>query len=173
VNDELSTVADDDNAWDRAQHRLNTEHKTLQDTLSRHGNLAEAHMREDGVVIEVDFHAGGPRYRYWPRRWPPKSPTANGCLSEREREILENHLVNEVASTLQELISQAEARVVGDMNSELTTRPTSTGMRLRLRWPPRRGGPDGLEAARHRLLRQNSDAWSDEDRAAVGAFLQS
>lgn len=92
-------------------------------------------------------------------------------LSEREREVLENHLVNEVASTLQELISAAEAQVAR-MNEELAARPTSTGMRLRLLWRPRESGPAGLAAARERLLRQSADAWSEDDRAAVGGFLQ-
>jgi uncharacterized protein YPO0396 len=92
-------------------------------------------------------------------------------LDEREREILENHLVNEVASTLQELIAEAE-RQVRQMNAELDERPTSTGMRLRLEWRPREDGPAGLVEARRRLLRQTSDAWSAADRAAVGGFLQ-
>jgi hypothetical protein len=92
-------------------------------------------------------------------------------LDERERVILENHLVNEVASTLQELISEAEAQVAL-MNSELAERPTSTGMKLRLLWRPREDGPAGLAEARERLLRQTADAWSPEDRAAVGGFLQ-
>ena len=39
-------------------------------------------------------------------------------LSAREREILENHLLNEVAGTLHELISAAEAEV-RQMNDEL------------------------------------------------------
>jgi hypothetical protein len=58
------------------------------------------------------------------------------------------------------------------MNDELSARPTSTGMRLRLVWQAREDGPAGLAAARERLLRQTSDAWSEADRAAVGEFLQ-
>lgn len=54
-------------------------------------------------------------------------------LTVREREVLENHLVNDVASTLQELISAADTQVAA-MNGELEHRPTSTGMRLRLLW---------------------------------------
>jgi uncharacterized protein (TIGR02680 family) len=172
VNDELCEVADDDNTWDRAQHRLNTELKALQDTLSRHGNRAEAQMLEDGVVIEIEFQNRRASVPQLADALATEVADRERLLSEREREILENHLVNEVASTLQELISQADARVLA-MNAELAARPTSTGMQLRLLWPPRRDGPTGLEAARERLLRQRSDAWSDSDRAAVGAFLQS
>jgi hypothetical protein len=57
------------------------------------------------------------------------------------------------------------------MNAELEERPTSTGMRLRLVWRPWRKAPAGLAQVRERL-RQSADAWTVEDRAAVGEFLQ-
>src|SRR5260370_259876 len=92
-------------------------------------------------------------------------------LTARERELIEEHLVNDVASHLQEVISDAEAEVE-EMNVELSERPTSTGMRLRLRWEPSPDGPPGLVEARRRLLRQDAELWSPADRAAVGEFLQ-
>ena len=91
-------------------------------------------------------------------------------LTARQRQVIEDHLINDVASHLQQLISDAEAQVA-QMNSELRDRPTSTGMRLRLRWEARKDGPAGLEVARARLLRQDSDLWSPADREAVGDFL--
>ena len=57
------------------------------------------------------------------------------------------------------------------MNDELESRPTSTGMKLRLIWQQARDAPDGLDQVRHKL-RQTIDAWSADDRAAVGSFLQ-
>ncbi|TDO30624.1 uncharacterized protein (TIGR02680 family) [Kribbella sp. VKM Ac-2527] len=171
VNDELSELDDADTVWDRAQHRLNTELKTLQDTLSRHGNRASADLQEDGVVVEIEFQGRPATVAQLADALDTEVTDRVRLLSEREREVLENHLVNEVASTLQELISAAEAQV-GAMNGELESRPTSTGMRLRLLWQPRPDGPAGLAAARERLMRQTSDAWSAEDRAAVGEFLQ-
>jgi hypothetical protein len=45
-------------------------------------------------------------------------------------------------------------------------------MRLRLQWRTARTAPEGLSRVRDRLLRQTADAWSADDRAAVGAFLQ-
>lgn len=91
-------------------------------------------------------------------------------LTARQRQVIEDHLINDVASHLQQLISDAEAQVA-QMNSELRDRPTSTGMMLRLRWEVRQDGPAGLEAARARLLRQHSELWSPADREAVGDFL--
>jgi uncharacterized protein (TIGR02680 family) len=171
VNDELAEVADDDTAWDRSQHRVNSELKTLHDTLARHGNKATADLREDGVVVEVEFQGRRASIPELSDGLAAEVADRERLLSEREREILENHLVNEVASTLQELISAAEAQVAA-MNDELSARPTSTGMWLRLVWQARDDGPAGLSAARERLLRQTSDAWSEDDRAAVGEFLQ-
>ncbi|MDX3001886.1 TIGR02680 family protein [Kribbella solani] len=171
VNDELGDVDDADTVWDRAQHRLNTELKTLQDTLSRHGNRASADLQEDGVVVEIEFQGRPATVAQLAEALGTEVADRERLLSEREREVLENHLVNEVASTLQELIAAAEAQVAA-MNGELENRPTSTGMRLRLLWQPRPDGPAGLAVARERLLRQTSDAWAPEDRAAVGDFLQ-
>jgi uncharacterized protein (TIGR02680 family) len=171
VNEELSELDDADAVWDRAQQRLNTELKTLQDTLSRHGNRASADLQEDGVVVEIEFQGRPATVAQLADALDTEVSDRERLLSEREREVLENHLVNEVASTLQELISAAEAQVAA-MNNELQNRPTSTGMRLRLLWQPRADGPAGLAAARERLMRQTSDAWSPEDRAAVGEFLQ-
>ncbi len=171
VNDDLGDVDDSDNAWDRVQHRLNTELKALQDTLSRHGNRASADLQEEGVVVEIEFQGRPATVSQLADALATDVADRERLLSEREREVLENHLVSEVASTLQELISAAESQVVA-MNAELVSRPTSTGMRLRLLWQPRQDGPAGLAAARDRLMRQTSDAWSPEDRAAVGEFLQ-
>jgi uncharacterized protein (TIGR02680 family) len=171
VDSELGGVDMGDDAWDRAQRRVNVELKSLQDALSRQGNRASADLRDDGVVVEVEFRGRLTTVPALSGALTSDVADRERLLTEREREILENHLVNEVASTLQELISAAEARVDA-MNAELRARPTSTGMQLRLLWRPRDDGPDGLAAARERLLRQTADAWSPEDRAAVGEFLQ-
>ncbi|MBB5868602.1 uncharacterized protein YPO0396 [Allocatelliglobosispora scoriae] len=58
------------------------------------------------------------------------------------------------------------------MNDELEQRPTSTGMRLRLKWDVARNAPDGLAELRKRQLRQSTDVWSESDRRNVGDFLQ-
>ncbi|MGH4018526.1 MAG: SbcC/MukB-like Walker B domain-containing protein, partial [Pseudonocardiaceae bacterium] len=171
VERELAETPAEDDVWRRVQQRVTDELKTLADTLSRHGNTASAQLLEDGIVVDVVFHGRSTTVSGLADALAAEVGERQRLLDEREREILENHLVNEVASTLQELISAAEAQVA-QMNGELADRPTSTGMRLRLLWRPREDGPPGLAAARDRLLRQTSDAWSEEDRTAVGAFLQ-
>lgn len=171
VDQELGATATDDPAWDRVQRRVTDELKTLTDTLARQGNTASAQLLEDGIVVEVVFRGRPATVPQLAEALGTEVADRQRLLDEREREILENHLVNEVASTLQELIAEAE-RQVQRMNVELAERPTSTGMRLRLEWRPRDDGPAGLAEARRRLLRQSSDAWSADDRAAVGGFLQ-
>ncbi|NGO48721.1 TIGR02680 family protein [Streptomyces ureilyticus] len=170
VEAELSSTDDSDGAWERVQKRLSEEYKKLQDALSRGGHTATARMAEDGMVVDIVYQGR--------RRTVPELAGALGTevaelariLSAHEREILETHLLTEVAGTLQELIGAAE-RQVRAMNAELQERPTSTGMRLRLVWRPSRKAPTGLAQARERL-RQSADAWAAEDRAAVGEFLQ-
>ena len=171
VEQALAEVDADDAAWERVQRDLTHRLKELADALSRHGHEATADLAEDRYIVSVVFQGQ--------RRTPDELLGLLGdevahrerVLSAKERELLEEHLVNEVASQLQELIADAEDQT-RRMNDELDERPTSTGMKLRFRWEPLADGPTGLAEARRRLLRQASDAWSAEDRAAVGAFLQ-
>lgn len=56
-------------------------------------------------------------------------------LTAKEREVLENHLQAEIASSVQRLLKAADQHVV-DINEELEKRPTSTGVKFRLVWEP-------------------------------------
>lgn len=170
VESALSSTDDSDGAWDRVQRLLGEEFKKLQDALSRHGHTASSRMVEDGMVVDIVYQG---RERAVPELAEALSAEVGDLvrvLSAREREILETHLLTEVAGTLQELIGAAERQVLG-MNTELEERPTSTGMKLRLVWRASRKAPAGLAQARERL-RQSADAWTPEDRSAVGGFLQ-
>ncbi|MGY3684124.1 TIGR02680 family protein [Streptomyces sp. TE33382] len=170
LESELSTTDDSDGAWERVQRRVSEEFKTLQDALSRHGNTASARMVEDGMIVDVVYQGRERAVPELAEALAVEVGELTRILSAHEREILETHLITEVAGTLQELIAAAERQVLA-MNAELEERPTSTGMRLRLVWRPSRKAPVGLAQARGRLL-QTADAWTAEDRAAVGEFLQ-
>lgn len=170
VNAGLEPVDDGDGPWERVQKRVSDEHKLLSDAMARHGHAVGHTLRAGVMVVDVVFQGR--------TREVPELATAlrteiddrSQLLSAREREILENHLLNEVAGTMHELIAGAEDEVRA-MNDELAARPTSTGMRLRLTWRAARDAPDGLDRVRDKL-RQTVDAWSEADRAAVGEFLQ-
>ncbi|MEW2305188.1 TIGR02680 family protein [Streptomyces sp. NPDC006655] len=170
VESRLSSVDDTDAAWERVQKRLSEEFGRLQDALSRHGHTAAARPSEDGMRVDIVYQGRERAVPELAEALTVEVAELTRILSAREREILQTHLITEVAGTLQELIGAAE-RQVAAMNRELEERPTSTGMKLRLVWRASRRAPQGLAQARERL-RQSADAWSPEDRAAVGAFLQ-
>ena len=170
VNAGLESTDDGDGPWDRIQRRVTEEHKLLADSMARHGHSAGLTLSEGVIVVDVVFQGRSHDIPRLAAALGEEAEQRARLLSAREREILENHLLNEVAGTLHELITAAEAEV-RQMNEELESRPTSTGMKLRLIWQQARDAPDGLDRLRHKL-RQTIDAWSSGDRAAVGAFLQ-
>ncbi|MBB2909863.1 uncharacterized protein (TIGR02680 family) [Streptosporangium becharense] len=169
VNAELAELDDGEGPWERAQKRVTEEHKLLSDAMARHGHSVGLVLRDGVMVVDVLFQGHNRDIPGLAEALAEETGHRARLLSAREREILENHLLNEVAGTLHELIAAAEEEVRG-MNAELESRPTSTGMRLRLVWKPARNAPDGLNRVREKL-RQTVDAWSTADRAAVGAFL--
>ena len=171
VEQSLEATEADDQAWERVRREISTHVKELQDGMTAHGHSAVLEATDGWFLVRITFHG---------QQHSPDELAQHLCddidhrehlLNARERELLEEHLVNEIASHLQELIHEADVQV-HDMNDELRQRPTSTGMRLRLRWSPRSDGPVGLAEARARLMRQVHDAWSVEDRSAVSAFLK-
>jgi uncharacterized protein (TIGR02680 family) len=170
VNAELDAVDDGDGPWDRVQKRVTEEHKLLDDAMTARGHSAGLTLSEGVIVIDVVFQGHSHDLPGLAEALRAEVEQRTTLLSAREREILENHLLNEVAGTLHELIATAEAEV-RQMNDELESRPTSTGMKLRLTWQQARNAPEGLDRVRAKL-RQTIDAWSAADRALVGAFLQ-
>jgi uncharacterized protein (TIGR02680 family) len=170
VNADLETVDDGDGPWDRIQKRVTDEHKILSDSMTVHGHSAGLTLSEGVIVVDVVFAGRSHDVPGLAVALGEEAGERARLLSAREREILENHLLNEVAGTLHELITAAEAEVA-QMNGELSSRPTSTGMTLRLIWQRARNAPEGLDRVRSKL-RQTIDAWSMDDRAAVGSFLQ-
>jgi uncharacterized protein (TIGR02680 family) len=170
VNAALEDTDEAEAPWDRVQRRVTEEHKLLADAMARHGHSAGLTVRDGIMVVDVVFQGRSHDIPALAEALREEVEQRARLLSAREREILENHLLNEVAGMLHELITSAEAEVRA-MNDELDSRPTSTGMKLRLTWRQLREAPDGLDQVRHKL-RQTIDAWSADDRAIVGSFLQ-
>lgn len=171
INAALDNVDDAERPWELIQQRVSTEHKLLTDALSKHGHSVGMTVRDGIIIVDVLFQGRSQDIPTLVSALEAETEQRANLLSAKEREILENHLINEVAGTLQELISNAEDQVRA-INADLDDRPTSTGMRLRLQWRTSRTAPGGLDRVRDRLLRQTADAWSMEDRAIVGEFLQ-
>ena len=159
----------EDAAWDLAQNRLQRAFDTVQTALGVRGRSAEQDVQHGIAVVTV---------RTGVRRLEPDVladeleldvADRERLLTEQEREILENHLLDEVASGLQALMHDADVQVAA-MNRELEARPTSSGLRIRISWKP--VDESGLDQARRRLLLQTAAAWSPADRKAIGDFLQ-
>jgi uncharacterized protein (TIGR02680 family) len=167
----LADIDEGDRRWELDQQAVSTGHKVLADGLSRHGHRASLSVRDDAMLVEVTFQGRAQQVADLTNALEAEVAERERILSARHREILENQLVSEVAASLQELVSAAEAQVDA-MNQELAARPTSTGMRLRLVWRLAADAPPGLAALRDRLLRQTADVWTEEDRHRLGDFLE-
>lgn len=170
VNDVLADVSAEDADWERVQRGLHERFTSLEQTLLPHAIPPAANIDDSLFVVTATFQG---RMASMPELHEVLSGEVShrrNILDAREREVLENHLVGEVATQLHELIRRGETLVAG-MNDELAARPTSTGMRLRFAWRPRPDGPELLADARRRLLAADH-VWSNDDRAVLGTFLQ-
>lgn len=176
---QLQQVDDSDRAWQNQQRQLHERISELQSALSRHGHEASAEQNDDLIAVRVVFQSQRCDTEVLARRIADTIQDRGELLDAKEQALLEEHLINELASHLQTLIQEAELTVIA-MNKELESRPTSTGMKLRLKWKPLADGetwldhtaPDGLAVARNQLLRQSAEVWSPKDRNAVGTFLK-
>lgn len=170
----LSGVKDDDEAWTRVQRQIGEDFTELQRSLSALGHQVLAEQSDWGLIVNVVYQNRSERPDRLATRLAAEIDQRTELLNANERAVLENHLQAEIASEIQRLLQTAEAQRDA-INKELYSRPTSTGVRFRLLWPPlaeEEGAPVGLEAARKRLLNTNADLWSSEDRRVVGAMLQ-
>jgi uncharacterized protein (TIGR02680 family) len=170
----LVRVADGDEAWQHVQNRIGSEFTELQRALSARGYHSSGEPTDHGFVVRVTFNQRSEAPHRLQALLDNEIAERRSLLTAKESEIIENHLQAEVAAQLQGLMRDADARV-RSINAELAQRPTSTGVKFKLVWQPIEdddGALTNLADVRSRLLNKISDAWSAEDRTAVGAFLQ-
>ena len=143
--------------------------------LTALGHRAQAESSDFGLVVSVLYQNRAERPDQLAARLADEIAQRRALLTANEREVLENHLQAEIAAEVQKLLKAADLQVAA-INTELHKRPTSTGVRYRLRWEPlvegSDGAPVGLEAARRHLLHTNADLWSATDRRVIGTMLQ-
>lgn len=171
----LQDVQADDADWTRIQNAVSTDYTELQRALTALGHQAQADTSDYGLIVAIIYQNRPERPDLIEARITDEIAQRRELLTQREREVLENHLQAEVAAAVQRLLQDSERRL-SNINAELQKRPTSTGVRFRLVWQPlpegSEGAPVGLEAARKRLLNTSADAWSADDRKVVGDMLQ-
>ena len=124
----------------------------------------------DGIVAVTVTFQGGERTigELW-NMFVHEVAERGRILDAREREVIENHLIDEVSAHLHDLIRRGD-ELVARMNAEIESRPMSTGMQLRFHWKPNADEPEGFVAARKKLLASRG-TWSPAAREAVGEFL--
>ena len=170
----LAAIDAGDDAWTLIQRGIGADLTQLQQAMSAQGHAAVAEPGEYGLVVRIVVRQRSERPDLLAQQLGAELAERRAILSAQEREVLENHLQQDIAVNLQRLIQDTERRVIS-INRELHHRPTSTGMRYRLDWHPlpedNPDAPAGLAEARRRLLKTHADAWSADDRRAVGEFL--
>ena len=175
AEERLLRVLSEDQDWARVQTAISHDFTALGQALSALGQRTQMQQSDYGLLVQIIHRNRPERPDVLEKLLAEEIEQRRGILSAREREIFENHLQDEVATHLQALLRDAEARVER-INQELKRRPTTTGVYFRLDWEPlpeaTDGAPVGLAQARARLLRRVADAWSVEDRRIVGEFLQ-
>ncbi|MEC5184756.1 uncharacterized protein (TIGR02680 family) [Cryobacterium sp. MP_3.1] len=159
-----------DDRYNRLLSQVHTEFTDLQRSLGRHGHEPAYIPNDDGVRVTVTFRGREMLLVELADQLGEQIEQHLKLLSTKEREIIQSHLVTEVGAQLSELIGDADRQIV-QLNQELRSRPTTTGMVLRVLWKPKPDGPAGLAAARA-LLATTADIWNEADRTALGAFLQ-
>lgn len=160
-----------DHAWQQLNQSLLEAIEGLKNDLGPRGYQPQHEVNEDQLhIVTVPYHSQRRSMTELAQILNDEVVNRQQLLDKREKEIIENHLIDEVAAHLHELIQHGE-RLVGDINKELEGRATSTGMELRFRWDIADDETGQIATARKQLL-QNPGAQSQEQREALAQFLQ-
>lgn len=170
VDIDLTEFDYDDGAWNRSQKGIHRHIQELNDALLPHGYAPSSTIEDDLFVVTVPFQGRICTMSEVRAALTDEITARQTLLDAREREVLENHLIGEVASHLHDRLHAGE-EWVREMNAELAERPMSTGLTLRFKWEVADDGPVGLAEARKRLLSVGG-MLSPDQREALGVFLQ-
>lgn len=165
----LSEIESDDAAWSRNQRDILSHFETLQTALRSHGYMPEATIVDELFVVTVPFQSRSCTMTELRDAVLDEIVERQTILDARERDVLEKHLIKDVAEHLHNLLHNA-LKWVDEMNKEIHSRPMSTGMTLRFKWEPLGDGPQAFTEARNLLLRARG-TWAPDERLAVGQFL--
>lgn len=164
----LADTAADDDTWRRRQDTIHTHVQELRDRLIAHGHQPETQQIEDLVLVRCIFQGRPHTMTELRDALAAEIGERERLFAAREQEIIENHLLGEIAVELQRLIRDAESWI-SLANRELAARPTSTGLRFRFAWEPE---PEGAFAAVRRPFLRTSELWTPAERGDLTRFLQ-
>ncbi|MEM7394035.1 MAG: SbcC/MukB-like Walker B domain-containing protein, partial [Verrucomicrobiota bacterium] len=161
-----------DRTWNRLQSQLTQSFNELTDQLGRYGHHPQLRSVDESStsVITCDYQGQTRTMREFHHVVADELGNRERLFEEREREVIENHLIGDAAIELQRRIREGEDWVVR-VNDQLEAVPTSSGIRLKFAWELADAHDDTLKTIRRLFLKTNV-AWSLEERNAIGAFLQ-
>lgn len=166
----LNKIDASDEAWQRLRNEIFQRGKVVESALSSQGHQTGLSETDEVFVVTAQLGERMVPIDTLQTFFDDQIETRQALLSQREREVLENHLISEVAQELHDHIQQAEA-LVRETNRELESRPTTMGIKLRFAWGPGETAPIGLSEVR-RLMLRTVGAWSPAERQTVVTFLQ-
>ena len=170
LEQQLGSVDASDAAWQRRRNEIYGQAKKVEEALSKHGQKTNLYEVDEVFIVSGQLAERVVTMADLKAFLAEQVQARQGLLSQREREVLENHLLSEVAHELHDRIQQAES-LVAEMNRELVARPTTMGVKLRFVWSPGESAPPGLAEVRKLLLRAVG-VWSPAERRVVSDFLQ-
>lgn len=167
---ELAQINAEESAWDRIQQTVTTNIQDLNSALSQHAFTPTLSTTDGLYHVEVPYQGRLRSIHELRELLAEEVRQRQHILDEREREIIENHLIGEVASQLHEQIHRA-LELVDRMNAEIQKRPMSTGMMLKFEWKPDADLSGGIAEMCKKLL-SATGTWSPVERVAIGRYLQ-
>ena len=170
LEQQLGNVDASDEAWQRRRNEIYGQAKKVEEALSKHGQKTNLYEVDEVFIVSGQLAERVVSMADLKAFLAEQVQARQALLSQREREVLENHLLSEVAHELHDRIQQAES-LVAEMNRELLARPTTMGVKLRFVWSPGESAPPGLAEVRKLLLRAVG-VWSPAERRVVSDFLQ-
>lgn len=169
VDQALTEVSADDATWDRVQRGIHGHFADLEHALLPHDLHPTASLVDDLFVVTAPFQGADRSVPALHGLLVDEVTNRQALLTAREREVLQNHLIGDVAAHLHRLLREGEDWVA-EVNAELDRMPTATGMKLRFAWQPRADLPTFAPARRYLLA--HHAGWTPEQRDEIGAFLQ-
>ena len=166
----LTTVPAEERVWQNLDGRIHATISELIDELRPHGYDPFQEKVDDIMLVQVPQQGKTHTMAELSHLLEDRIRGHRELLGARERAIIEEHLVGEITQVLHERLIQCRESVT-DMNGELASRPTSSGLTLRVKWRLQDDPTEALKKAR-KLLMQISATWSLEERTALGQFLQ-
>ena len=169
---QLRAHPSDDDTWRRYQSDIVQRFSQLQDHLGLRGMVPRLHSidESDVKVIQCDFQGRSRSIRELSHVLRDELVSRERIFEEREREIIQNHLIGEAAHELQTRIRDGE-EWVARINEQLARAHTSSGIRLKFDWGVADSHDEELKEVR-RLFRGTAATWTPAERERIGRFLQ-